>query len=44
MYTIEVELAKLKGDVWEERFEDQSAAASELATRARKSTELLPLR
>ena len=40
MYTIEVELAKLKADVWEEQFADQSAAASELAMRTRKSNEL----
>jgi tetratricopeptide repeat protein len=40
LYKIEVELAKLLSDVWEEQFPDQMAAARELDARACKTAEL----
>ena len=40
MYTIEIELAKLLPDVWEEQFQDRVAAAREFDTRVRKTAGL----
>jgi hypothetical protein len=40
MGTIEIELAKLKADVWEERVPDQADAVRELETRTRETAEL----
>lgn len=40
MYKIELELARLVSDVWEEQFPDHITAAAELDTRERRASEL----